>query len=163
MVDLVFREEGFELLPDLLDDVWWESGHGRCSFRSGSVRNSPDDGASVPASHVDAPPTDGSSKERTMLTNKIYNVRDVSTTLRAVLNGPDIPRTTRNIRLTKIAGLLHDGTRTQEELVEDLHRVNKARCKPPLSRHAVEGIVKKNYSRWEPCVPSKGRPPDEGP
>jgi hypothetical protein len=31
------------------------------SFRSGSVRNSPNDEASVPASHADAPPIDGSS------------------------------------------------------------------------------------------------------
>jgi hypothetical protein len=61
VVDLVFWEEGFELLPDGLDDVWWESGHRMYSFRSGSVRNSPDDGASVPASHADVPPIDGSS------------------------------------------------------------------------------------------------------
>jgi hypothetical protein len=60
----VFGKEGFELLPDRLDDVWWESGHGRYSFRSRSVKNSPDDGTSVPASHVDDSPIDGSSKSR---------------------------------------------------------------------------------------------------
>src|SRR3712207_4576610 len=60
-----------------------------------------------------------------------------------------------------IAGRLHDGTRSLEELIEDLYKVNKARCKPPLSRRAVERIVIKNYSRWTPCKSSKGKPADE--
>ena len=63
--------------------------------------------------------------------------------------------------MTRIAGRLYDGTRTQEELVEDLLTVNKARCKPPLSRREVQRIVEKNFSRWTPCKPSKGRPPQE--
>ena len=61
MVGLVFGQEGTELLEDGLDDVWLDGGHGVYSFRSGSVRNSPDDGASVPALHVDVLPIDGSS------------------------------------------------------------------------------------------------------
>ena len=56
MVGLVFGQEGTELLPDgLLFDVWLDGGHEAYSFGSGSVRNSPDDGASVPASHAEAP------------------------------------------------------------------------------------------------------------
>ena len=52
----------------------------------------------------------------------------------SILNGPAILDGSRNITLTSIAGMLHDGSRSQEELVEDLHRVNKARCEPPLAR-----------------------------
>src|SRR5829696_4378317 len=62
MVGAALGKEGFELLPDGLDEVRWECGHGACSFRSGSVENSPNDGASVPALHHDALPIDGSSK-----------------------------------------------------------------------------------------------------
>src|SRR5215216_1949574 len=61
MVGAALGKEGFELLPDGLDEVRWECGHGACSFRSGSLENSPHDGASVPALHHDALPIDGSS------------------------------------------------------------------------------------------------------
>src|SRR5215216_6116076 len=64
MVGAALGKEGFELLPDGLDEVRWECGHGACSFRSGSLENSPHDGASVPALHHDALPIDGSSKLR---------------------------------------------------------------------------------------------------
>lgn len=53
-------QEGFELLPDGLDDVWLDGGNGACSFRSGSLEDSPDDGVYVPALHVDALPVDAS-------------------------------------------------------------------------------------------------------
>src|SRR5215216_4097629 len=62
MVGAALGKEGFELLPDGLDEVRWECGHGACSFRLGSLENSPHDGASVPALHHDALPIDGSSK-----------------------------------------------------------------------------------------------------
>jgi hypothetical protein len=39
-------QQDFELLPDGLDEVRFECGHGAYSFASGSVENSPDDGAS---------------------------------------------------------------------------------------------------------------------
>jgi hypothetical protein len=51
MVGLVLGQEGTELLLDGLDEVRFECGHGAYSFCSGSVENSPDDGASVPALH----------------------------------------------------------------------------------------------------------------
>jgi hypothetical protein len=56
MVGLVFGQEGTELLEDGLDKVWFECGHGAYSFRSGSLENSPDDGASVPALHYRVSP-----------------------------------------------------------------------------------------------------------
>ena len=63
MTGLTLGQERFELSPDGLDDVWWERGHGAYSFRSGSVRNFPNDGVSVPALHSEALPIDGSSKK----------------------------------------------------------------------------------------------------
>jgi hypothetical protein len=59
-----FGQQGRQLLPDGLDEVWWESGHGDPTS-SGSVENFPDDGASVPVSHSDALPIGGSSDTRT--------------------------------------------------------------------------------------------------
>jgi hypothetical protein len=47
MVGAALGKEGFELLPDGLDEVRFECGNGACSLRSGSVENSPNDGASV--------------------------------------------------------------------------------------------------------------------
>src|SRR5829696_8784369 len=44
MVDLPFGQEGGKLLPDGLDEVWWERGHGRTPS-SGSLENSPHDRA----------------------------------------------------------------------------------------------------------------------
>ncbi len=61
MVGLVLGQQGLESLEDGLDEVRWERGHGAYSFRSGSVENSPDDGASVPALLTQALPIDGSS------------------------------------------------------------------------------------------------------
>jgi hypothetical protein len=54
VIRLPFGQQGTELLPDGLDDVWWECGHGVCSFCSGSLEDSPDDGASVSAFRVNA-------------------------------------------------------------------------------------------------------------
>jgi len=62
VVGAMLGKEGLKLSPDGLEKVRWECGHGACSFRSGSVRNPPNDGTSVPASHYDALPIYGSSK-----------------------------------------------------------------------------------------------------
>lgn len=77
-----------------------------------------------------------------------------------VLDGPPIEDGSRNNTLTKIAGLLHDGTRSLNELIEDLHTVNKARCQPPTSKHEVSGIAKSIHQK-PACVPSKGKPPEQ--
>ncbi len=61
MVGAVLGKEGLKLLEDGLDEVRFECGHGAYSFCSGSVENSPNDGASVPALHHDALPIDGTS------------------------------------------------------------------------------------------------------
>src|SRR5215210_976237 len=61
MVRLSLGQEGTKLLEDGLDEVRWECGHGARSFCSGSLEDSPNDGASVSALHVDSLPIDGSS------------------------------------------------------------------------------------------------------
>ncbi len=81
-------------------------------------------------------------------------------TLQPELAGPPIPDGSRNVTLTRIAGRLHNGTRTLAELTEDLHAVNKSRCEPPVSRREAEGIAKSIHPR-PACIPSKGRPPVE--
>jgi hypothetical protein len=62
VVGAELRKEVFELLPDGLDKVRWECGHGACSLRSGSVGDSANDGTSVLSLHYDALPINGSSK-----------------------------------------------------------------------------------------------------
>src|SRR5918993_2729582 len=54
MVGAALGREGTKLLEDGLDEVRFECGHGACSFRSGSVENSPHDVASVPALRLDS-------------------------------------------------------------------------------------------------------------
>src|SRR5215208_6989961 len=54
VVRLPGGQKGTELLPDGLDDVWWQGGHGVCSFCSGSLEDSPHDRASVSAFHLGA-------------------------------------------------------------------------------------------------------------
>lgn len=49
-------QQGTELLPDGLADVWWQGGHVVCSFVSGSLENSLNDRASVSAVRVGALP-----------------------------------------------------------------------------------------------------------
>src|SRR3712207_2654566 len=52
VVRLPGGQQGTELLPEGLDDVWWQGGHGVCSFCSGSLEDSPDDGVSASAFRV---------------------------------------------------------------------------------------------------------------
>jgi hypothetical protein len=73
VVRLPLRQQGRELLPDGLDDVWWQGGHGNPP--SGSLENSPDDGASVPVSHPNAPPIGASSY---FIFDSIIEIRQVT-------------------------------------------------------------------------------------
>lgn len=52
------------------------------------------------------------------------------------LDGPPIPERKRNDTLTSIAGRLHDGTRTLEQLYADLAAVNEARCVTADGKHS---------------------------
>lgn len=51
--------------------------------------------------------------------------------------GGKIPDGRRNVTLTSIAGRLHDGTRTLDQLTGELLEVNAARCTPPLPDNEV--------------------------
>jgi Primase C terminal 1 (PriCT-1) len=102
-------------------------------------------------------PDTGEGRNEEMM--NIYT-KSNSLTTPSYLHGPSIPDGSRNVILTSIAGSLHDGTRSLEELVRDLHAINKARCKPPLSKHEIEKIAKSIHKR-PMCVPSKGKPPPE--
>jgi hypothetical protein len=66
--------------------------------------------------------------------------------------GPPIPEGGRNLELTRIAGRLHDGTRTLDELTRDLHEISSARCVPPLAAEETSAIAKSIYSK-DPCKP----------
>jgi Bifunctional DNA primase/polymerase, N-terminal/Primase C terminal 1 (PriCT-1) len=56
----------------------------------------------------------------------------------------------RNKALARIAGRLHDGTRSLDELERDLMAINAARCTPPLERREVRSIAESIHRR-KPC------------
>jgi hypothetical protein len=67
--------------------------------------------------------------------------------------GPPIPEGGRNLELTRIAGRLHDGTRTLDTLTRDLEDINNARCVPPLAAAETAAIAKSIYGK-SPCKPA---------
>lgn len=75
-------------------------------------------------------------------------------------SGP-IPYGQRGDTLARIAGRLHDGTRTLDQLAADLEAVNRARCVPPVGEHPtdrpgeVEKIARSIHAR-PPCKPGAG-------
>jgi DNA-binding transcriptional ArsR family regulator len=76
--------------------------------------------------------------------------RTITTAISADLDGPTIPAGTRDDGLTRIAGRLHDGTRTLDELAAELLEVNAQRCQPPLLDAQVEKIARSIHART-PC------------
>jgi primase-like protein len=73
--------------------------------------------------------------------------------------GEPIPETTRNNELTRIAGRLHDGARSLEDLTADLEAINAARCAPPLEASEVARIAASIHRR-KPC---RGKAPEVTP
>jgi hypothetical protein len=71
------------------------------------------------------------------------------------LDGPAILEGTRHSTMLSLAGRLHDGSRTAEDLRRDLLSINEARCTPPLPMDEVEAIARWT-SEKDPC--SSGRP-----
>ena len=74
--------------------------------------------------------------------------------------GPPIGEGCRDDTLTRIAGRLHDGTRTPDDLTSDLLAINEARCKPPLPQHEVKKIARSIHPR-KPCKRSPQTPGPE--
>jgi hypothetical protein len=79
-----------------------------------------------------------------------------STAATADLDGPLIYYGSRNDTLAQIAGKLHDGTRSLDQLLLDLEAISRARCVPPLGKHPTDkpGEMKKiarSIYRKPPC------------
>ena len=75
----------------------------------------------------------------------------------ANLDGPTIPEGRRNTELVSIAGRLHDGTRTEEDLAAEVAAIRDARCEDPgtFTDTEIRAIVHWIASK-EPC--RTGRP-----
>jgi hypothetical protein len=56
-------------------------------------------------------------------------------------HGEPIPEGGRDKALTRIAGKLHNGERSREQLYADLQAVNLARCAPPLPEEQVRKVA----------------------
>jgi len=82
--------------------------------------------------------------------------------LRAVadVGGGKIPVGRRNVTLTSICGLMHDGTRDLAALTADLMAVNEARCAIPLPAAEVEKIARSIHAK-EPCKQKAPKPDEE--
>jgi DNA-binding transcriptional ArsR family regulator len=85
---------------------------------------------------------------------------DSRSTVSTTLDGPPIPDGERNDTLASIAGRLHDGSRSLEQLAADLMAINAARCvakdgrtPAPLPEPEVIGIAH-SIHRTEPCKPA---------
>jgi hypothetical protein len=82
-------------------------------------------------------------------------VRSITTAPSVGAVGPPILQGSRDDTLTRIAGRLHDGTRSLDELAAELLEINAQRCEPQLSDQQVVKIARSIHGR-EPCRP--GRP-----
>ena len=73
-----------------------------------------------------------------------------TTAIVADLDDGPIPAGARDDTITRIAGRLHDGTRSLDELAAELLEVNAVRCQPPLPSPQVEKIARSIHART-PC------------
>jgi hypothetical protein len=73
--------------------------------------------------------------------------------------GP-IPEGSRDNTLARIAGRLHDGTRSLDDLTAELLEINTQRCDPPLSDQQVLKVARSIHGR-EPCRPGRPKEVDE--
>jgi hypothetical protein len=86
-------------------------------------------------------------------------VRATTPATTAALDSGPIPAGTRDDTLTRIAGRLHDGARTLEELTGELLEVNTNRCLPPLPDTQVEKVARSIHART-PCKESTQATPE---
>jgi hypothetical protein len=66
----------------------------------------------------------------------------------------------RDNTLARIAGRLHDGTRSLDELAEELLKINAQRCEPALPDQQVLKVARSIHGR-EPCRPGRPKEVDE--
>ncbi len=72
--------------------------------------------------------------------------------------GEKIPEGARNDNLTRIAGNLHDGTRSLDQLTGELLEINARRCTPPLPDREVERIAASIHRREVPTRNGRMKP-----
>jgi len=82
-------------------------------------------------------------------------VRSVTTVASISAYGPPIFEGARDDILARIAGRLHDGTRSLDDLAAELLEINAQRCEPPLPDQQVVKVASSIHGR-EPC--GAGRP-----
>jgi hypothetical protein len=77
-------------------------------------------------------------------------VRGITTAPSVVAHGPSILEGLRDDTLARIAGRVHDGTRSLGDLTAELLEINARRCEPPLPDQQVVKIARSIHGR-EPC------------
>lgn len=77
-----------------------------------------------------------------------------NTTTPIMAAGEKLPEGARNDNLTRIAGRLHDGTRSLDQLATDLMEINESRCIPPLPEREVLSVAG-SIHRKAPAKPSR--------
>jgi hypothetical protein len=82
-------------------------------------------------------------------------VRPITTAASIGVDGPPILEGSRDDTLARIAGRLHDGTRSLDDLTAELLEINARRCEPPLPDQQVVKVARSIHRR-EPC--RRGRP-----
>jgi Bifunctional DNA primase/polymerase, N-terminal/Primase C terminal 1 (PriCT-1) len=82
-------------------------------------------------------------------------VRMIHTAPSIGADGSPILQGSRDDTLARIAGRLHDGSRSLDDLTAQLLEINARRCEPPLPEQQVVKVARSIHGR-EPCRP--GRP-----
>src|SRR5215208_5176145 len=87
-------------------------------------------------------------------------VRMIRTAPSVGVDGPPILQGSRDDTLARIAGRLHDGTRSLDDLTAELLEINARRCEPPLPDQQVVKVARSIHGRG-PCRPGKPKEVDE--
>jgi hypothetical protein len=87
-------------------------------------------------------------------------VRHITTAASVAVDGPPILQGSRDDTLVRIAGRLHDGTRSLDDLTAELLEINARRCEPPLPDQQVVKVARSIHGR-EPCRPGRPKEVDE--
>jgi hypothetical protein len=87
-------------------------------------------------------------------------IRGITTAASVSADGPVILEGTRDVTLTRIAGRLHDGTRSLDDLAAQLLEINAQRCEPPLPDQQVVKVARSIHG-LEPCRPGRPKEVDE--
>jgi Bifunctional DNA primase/polymerase, N-terminal/Primase C terminal 1 (PriCT-1) len=87
-------------------------------------------------------------------------VRGITTAPTVGAHGPPILEGSRDDTLARIAGRLHDGTRSLDDLAGQLLEINAQRCEPPLPDQQVVKVARSIHKR-EPCRPGRPKEVDE--